>query len=198
MSDKVFTKGATGVVFDPENYATIELPPPQPNNSTPIVDLVIEDLQERKRLGTERYGTPLQAHNGRKPLVDAYQEALDLVAYLRQEIEERGALLRAERNALAADNAKLTQTIADWQGAYDNAIHTGMRHLDRAQLAESDNAALTQRLAAAEEVIRYYADASLYRRICVDHGINGPVYTTHIDEGERARTHLAGKEPANG
>lgn len=34
---------------------------------------------------------PLQAHNGRDPLVDAYQEALDLVVYLRQAIEERRA-----------------------------------------------------------------------------------------------------------
>ena len=35
------------------------------------------------------HGTPLQAHNGRDPLVDAYQEALDLAVYLRQAIEER-------------------------------------------------------------------------------------------------------------
>lgn len=47
------------------------------------------DMQERDRLGRERYGTPLQPHNGRDALVDAYQEALDLVVYLRQAIEER-------------------------------------------------------------------------------------------------------------
>jgi hypothetical protein len=32
---------------------------------------------------------PLQAHNGRNALIDAYQEALDLVVYLRQAIEEQ-------------------------------------------------------------------------------------------------------------
>ncbi len=50
--------------------------------------LVIADMEARRRLGIERYGTPLQAHNGRRSLVDAYQEALDLAVYLRQAIEE--------------------------------------------------------------------------------------------------------------
>jgi hypothetical protein len=52
---------------------------------------VIADMHERDQVGRERYGTPLQAHNGRDALVDAYQEALDLVVYLRQAIEERDA-----------------------------------------------------------------------------------------------------------
>lgn len=66
-----------------------EQPAPQRNDQPAVWDLVIADMQERNRVGTERYGTPLQAHNGRDALVDAYQEALDLVVYLRQEIEER-------------------------------------------------------------------------------------------------------------
>ena len=41
------------------------------------------------KAGIVRYGTPLQAHNGRDALVDAYQEALDLAVYLRQAIYER-------------------------------------------------------------------------------------------------------------
>lgn len=64
-------------------------PPPVPNARPAIVDLVVADMVERKRIGTERYGTPLQPFNGRDALVDAYQEALDLVMYLRQAIEER-------------------------------------------------------------------------------------------------------------
>lgn len=68
-------------------------PPPIPNESTPIVDLVMDDLQERKRIGIERYGVPLQAHNGRDMLIDAYQEAMDLVIYLRGAIEDRGLTL---------------------------------------------------------------------------------------------------------
>jgi hypothetical protein len=64
-------------------------PKPVANNSTPITDLVIEDIKERKRIGMERYGTPLQANNSRDALWDAYEEALDLCQYLRQLIEER-------------------------------------------------------------------------------------------------------------
>lgn len=68
-------------------------PPPTPNDSTPIWDLVIEDMRARDNLGRQRYGTPLQAHNGRDALTDAYQEALDLCVYLRQEIEEQTVAL---------------------------------------------------------------------------------------------------------
>ena len=64
-------------------------PAPQENESIPVWDLVIADMRERDRVGRQRYGTPLQANNGRDALVDAYQEALDLVVYLRQAIEER-------------------------------------------------------------------------------------------------------------
>lgn len=64
-------------------------PPPVPNERPAIWDLVIADMRERDTVGRKRYGTPLQAGNGRDALVDAYQEALDLAAYLRQEIEER-------------------------------------------------------------------------------------------------------------
>lgn len=51
--------------------------------------LVMEDLEERLRIGIERYGQPLQAHNGRDSLRDAYEEALDLCVYLRNAIYER-------------------------------------------------------------------------------------------------------------
>ncbi len=66
-------------------------PPPVPNERKAIADLVIEDIEERKRIGTERYGTPLQAFNGREALVDLYQELLDAVQYIRQLIEEERA-----------------------------------------------------------------------------------------------------------
>lgn len=72
-------------------------PDPVPNASRPIWDLVIEDMRARDTTGRLRYGTPLQAHNGRDPLVDAYQEALDLVVYLRQAIAERDGRTQAER-----------------------------------------------------------------------------------------------------
>lgn len=64
-------------------------PAPTTNGRTAIWDQVIADMQARDKLGRERYGTPLQAFNGRDALVDAYQEALDLSVYLRQAIAER-------------------------------------------------------------------------------------------------------------
>lgn len=64
-------------------------PPPIPNEKPAVWNLVITDMRERDQVGRQRYGTPLQPHNGRDALVDAYQEALDLAVYLRQEIEER-------------------------------------------------------------------------------------------------------------
>lgn len=67
-------------------------PPPIKNNTTPIWALVIKDMSERDAAGARKYGMQLQAFNGRDPLVDAYQEALDLVVYLRQAIEERKAV----------------------------------------------------------------------------------------------------------
>jgi hypothetical protein len=51
--------------------------------------LVVKDMQGRDAFGRKKYGTPLQAHNGRDALADAYQEALDLCVYLRQAIYER-------------------------------------------------------------------------------------------------------------
>lgn len=66
-------------------------PPPRPNASKPVWEAVIEDMQARDRFGREKYGTPLQCLNGRDPLVDAYQECLDMAVYLKQAILERAA-----------------------------------------------------------------------------------------------------------
>lgn len=54
----------------------------------PILGMVLADLTNRALEGRQKYGEPLLAHNGRNPLWDAYQEALDLAMYLRQAIEE--------------------------------------------------------------------------------------------------------------
>lgn len=42
------------------------------------------DMKERHEVGVKRYGVPLRVWNGRDPVVDAYQEALDLVVYTQQ------------------------------------------------------------------------------------------------------------------
>jgi hypothetical protein len=69
----------------------VDQPPPVPTSGIAIWDLVMADMRERNDTGFRRYGTRLQAHNGRDALVDAYQEALDLVVYLRQAIAERAS-----------------------------------------------------------------------------------------------------------
>lgn len=63
-------------------------PPPKPNENKPIADLVIEDIEKRKELGKQRYGTYLQAYNGRNSALDLYEELLDACIYCRQLIEE--------------------------------------------------------------------------------------------------------------
>lgn len=67
-------------------------PRPTTNSSCPIWRLVQEDMAERDQIGRAKYGTPLQAFNGRDALMDLYQELLDAVVYLRQLIEERRQL----------------------------------------------------------------------------------------------------------
>ena len=62
---------------------------PEINDNEAIQNLVIVDIEKRREVGTKRYGTPLQAFNGRDALRDAYEEALDLAIYLKQCLVER-------------------------------------------------------------------------------------------------------------
>lgn len=63
--------------------------PPPVKGKLSILELVQNDISERSDMGKKKYGTRLFSHNGRDALWDAYQEALDLVMYLRQAIAER-------------------------------------------------------------------------------------------------------------
>lgn len=64
-------------------------PDPTPNHHPAVWSLVVDDMNARDAVGLARYGTRLQPHNGRDALRDAYEEALDLAAYLRQALYER-------------------------------------------------------------------------------------------------------------
>jgi len=72
-----------------ENKLVTEQPAPTANEKPAVWDLVKQDMTARDQEGRRKYGVPLQPHNGRDNLVDAYQEALDLVVYLRAAIYER-------------------------------------------------------------------------------------------------------------
>jgi hypothetical protein len=75
-------------------------PEPAPLNSTgePLWPLVIarhhrrpafvRAARQRHEFGAAKYGTALRANNGRNAKVDALQEALDLVVYLEQILQE--------------------------------------------------------------------------------------------------------------
>ena len=64
-------------------------PDPTPNDHPAIWPLVMQDMHSRDKVGRKTYGVPLQPHNGRDMLRDAYDEALDLACYLRGAIYER-------------------------------------------------------------------------------------------------------------
>lgn len=51
-------------------------------------DALRQDMLDRHSFGRKKYGVGLQPFNGRNCLVDALQEALDLVVYLRQLVYE--------------------------------------------------------------------------------------------------------------
>lgn len=69
-------------------------PPPTPSTgdvwaeviASPVARLVpaalVADCRARRELGIARYGVPLQRGNGRDTTLDAYEEGLDLLAYL--------------------------------------------------------------------------------------------------------------------
>lgn len=63
--------------------------PKNSDNYPAMWDLVRKDITDRESYGRNKYNTDLKPFNGRDVLIDAYQEALDLVVYLRQLIFER-------------------------------------------------------------------------------------------------------------
>lgn len=65
-------------------------PEPSPQGDGDMVLFyVLKALLDRAELGQERYGTLLKTGNGRDSLMDAFQEAADLLMYLAQAIMER-------------------------------------------------------------------------------------------------------------
>lgn len=57
-----------------------------------IQSRVIRDIEKRRQVGIERYGTALQPFNGRSTLLDAYEESLDKTVYLKSLLVMRDAM----------------------------------------------------------------------------------------------------------
>lgn len=66
-----------------------EEPKPRNTCNVHVWDLVLQDMKDRDQQGQKKYGYHLSPHNGRDPLLDLYQELLDALVYLRQELYER-------------------------------------------------------------------------------------------------------------
>jgi hypothetical protein len=77
-----------GDVRDPER----DQPLPKPGG-LPVQEIMIGVIRERREYGKRKYGRPLETHNGRDALKDAWEEALDLFTYLTQLRLERGDVL---------------------------------------------------------------------------------------------------------
>lgn len=104
------------LVPPPLNPVVLEQTPPTPREgAVPVWDMVMADMRARDAVGRARYTTPLQANNGRDPLVDLYQELLDATVYCRQAIEERnpGAVVPAlpHRAALHTEVRRLQNRV---------------------------------------------------------------------------------------
>lgn len=70
------------------NHADSHGQPAPTGNGNPVTPEVILDLLQRRQQGMKKYGTELKTENGRDAKMDAYQEALDLVMYLKQSLME--------------------------------------------------------------------------------------------------------------
>jgi hypothetical protein len=106
-------------------------PPPVKNDQPAVADmlarvmsqwgfreyaLIAQDILKKKEFGVRKYGTPLQPFNGRRPLVDVYQELLDALQYEFQAWYE--AVQNGEKDLAAELNYQLTNLAACVRDVY--------------------------------------------------------------------------------
>lgn len=94
---------------DPET----DQPAPQPGGY-PVQAVLIEALKQRMAFGFKKYGRPLETHNGRDPLLDMWEEMLDMVSYFTQFVLEQGVRLPGlEKFAIDPERDGVTPYLAD-------------------------------------------------------------------------------------
>jgi hypothetical protein len=87
----------------------------------PLRETILFGLYERAWAGRQKYGTYLETGNGRDALWDAYQEALDLVMYLRQAILERESAAR-RRDDDPGPEEELSETELSFRRSWREAL----------------------------------------------------------------------------
>lgn len=113
MSDDVHAgneQGGPGSKAEPAPISILD--------DTAVWPMVIQDMLERDAMGRAKYGRPLHGFNGRRAIVDAFQESLDLVVYLRQKVFEDEGLDAIIRSALASLEAGDIQSAKDFLVSY--------------------------------------------------------------------------------
>ena len=83
---------------------------PIANDKPRAHELVMADIADRMAVGIQRYGSALQAFNGRDTLQDIYDELLDGAVYMRAVLEMRKA---ADSEVRAVLVQELGSDIAD-------------------------------------------------------------------------------------
>jgi hypothetical protein len=97
-------------------------PLPIINEAKFIQDLVIADIEERKRVGIERYGSLLQPFNGRNVDQDLYEELVDGVMYARQRLVERAEIRRLFEELVYSVTVAMGDIPIMWQKSVDKIL----------------------------------------------------------------------------
>lgn len=99
-------------------------PLPTPGHQ-PVQAALIDAIAERRNYGIRKYGRPLETHNGRDSLTDAWEEALDLLTYLTQMRLERGDLITKPASELPGAGVSPAEEITTASAR----LRTEARHL---------------------------------------------------------------------
>ncbi len=97
-----------------------------------IFDLVITDLQERDRIGYETYGNKLtlDLEDGRDPLQDAYEEAMDLTIYLKREIVQKARIMTLIRDLAGRATCESEPERCHMDSGPDCGAHWGVHYFE--------------------------------------------------------------------
>lgn len=112
-------------IRDPEH----DQPLPVPTDGPSMHDLVAADLADRKALGLRKYGSLLQAYNGRSAIRDLYEELLDATVYARQILEE-GSPVGAGRASVAKLALQSVPCVCnEGETCWHHELATRLRHV---------------------------------------------------------------------